>query len=298
MPVTAKPINGQERVQQNKLVSSRTVAHDTRCLRTIFLCSIVMLDSLVPATASASELTAEACEALTGEHTTLLEAGAGTDIERGPDWAKDNLGELRLQRVQRLIEVEEQIAFRCSQTRLADAVLFPDLKLRKGGSAAAGHVLRVSLVPVPLKRPALSEKQIKPNFETNPQRRTSPVTAPVTTSSVQPAKVSPPQPGAPANAKGVVVIAPKSSANTANKPDSEHTTAAVEPAQQPGKATAKSEDELPKVIRLQAPDSNAKPAPNIRRATVSQQRKKRIKRNDAYVPPPVRPGYMPSLDSP
>ncbi|MGQ0673054.1 MAG: hypothetical protein ACT4N2_09285 [Hyphomicrobium sp.] len=63
--------------------------------------------------ASATRLGKEACDALRTEETGLVTAGVKTEMEKGPDWAKSNLAPDRLQQIARLIEVEEQLSFRC-----------------------------------------------------------------------------------------------------------------------------------------------------------------------------------------
>jgi hypothetical protein len=63
--------------------------------------------------ASAAPLDAESCAKLETEHNDLEGAGVVKDMEKGPDWAKANLGLEKLQRVQRFIELEELLMFRC-----------------------------------------------------------------------------------------------------------------------------------------------------------------------------------------
>lgn len=67
--------------------------------------------------AVAERLTPEACELLSAEQDKL--GGARADMQRGPEWARINLPPDRLARIRRLIEVEEQIAFRCRGSHLA-----------------------------------------------------------------------------------------------------------------------------------------------------------------------------------
>jgi hypothetical protein len=63
--------------------------------------------------AGAAPLDAESCAKLETEHNDLEGAGVVKDMEKGPDWAKANLGLEKLQRVQRFIELEELLMFRC-----------------------------------------------------------------------------------------------------------------------------------------------------------------------------------------
>ncbi len=74
--------------------------------------------------ARAAPLDAETCAKLQTEHTDLERAGVEKDMVKGPDWAKGNLGLEKLQRVQRFIELEELLMFRCRSRALVH--LTPD----------------------------------------------------------------------------------------------------------------------------------------------------------------------------
>lgn len=74
--------------------------------------------ALMLATASAAEaakLEKAECEGLRVEQVTLGEAGINADLARGPEWAKANLGPERLKLIERFIELEEALAFRCPE---------------------------------------------------------------------------------------------------------------------------------------------------------------------------------------
>lgn len=79
--------------------------------------------ALLPATmlglgtsmALAAPLDPEACTALKTEHTSLVAAGAKSDMSRGPEWAKANLAPDRLEKIKRLITIQEQLSFRCGE---------------------------------------------------------------------------------------------------------------------------------------------------------------------------------------
>jgi hypothetical protein len=66
-----------------------------------------------PPPASAVPLDPAACEELREKLETLRSDGAAADMARGPDWARANLAPDRLQRIGALLEVEEQLNFRC-----------------------------------------------------------------------------------------------------------------------------------------------------------------------------------------
>ena len=63
--------------------------------------------------ARATPLDAETCAKHQTEHGELERAGVEKDMEKGPGWAKANLGLEKMQRVQRFIELEELLLFRC-----------------------------------------------------------------------------------------------------------------------------------------------------------------------------------------
>jgi hypothetical protein len=61
----------------------------------------------------ATSLDKSACHDLNIQLAAMVAAGARDDMERGPEWAKANLTPERLAHVERLIELEEQLEFRC-----------------------------------------------------------------------------------------------------------------------------------------------------------------------------------------
>lgn len=63
--------------------------------------------------AVAEMLDEPACNQLKNEQQRLAAEGLKTEMLHGPDWAKANLPNSRLEEIKHLMEVEEQIAFRC-----------------------------------------------------------------------------------------------------------------------------------------------------------------------------------------
>jgi hypothetical protein len=63
--------------------------------------------------AQAATLDKDTCVRLEEEQTTLEKAGVRATLAKGAAWAKDNLPLDKLQQARRLIEVDEQITFRC-----------------------------------------------------------------------------------------------------------------------------------------------------------------------------------------
>ncbi|HWE21445.1 MAG TPA: hypothetical protein VG758_30450 [Hyphomicrobiaceae bacterium] len=75
----------------------------------LYLVALVAL--LTPA--RAAPLDADTCFKLMGEHNQLEAAGIEQNMAKGPAWAKANLAPEKLAQVQRFIELEELLLFRC-----------------------------------------------------------------------------------------------------------------------------------------------------------------------------------------
>lgn len=83
-------------------------------LRSGVMASLMLAASIASlAPAAAVPLEPAACEELREKLETLRSDGAAADMARGPDWARANLAPERLQRIGTLLEVEEQLNFRC-----------------------------------------------------------------------------------------------------------------------------------------------------------------------------------------
>jgi hypothetical protein len=63
--------------------------------------------------ARAAPLDKEGCAKLKVEQAELEHAGARGNMGRGPQWAKTNLEPDKLEQIRRLLEVDEQLLFRC-----------------------------------------------------------------------------------------------------------------------------------------------------------------------------------------
>ena len=68
----------------------------------------------------ATPLDQDACAKLKVERETLEQAGVRNNMAKGPQWAKANLPADKLDQIQRLIELEGQLLFRCSGQRLIE----------------------------------------------------------------------------------------------------------------------------------------------------------------------------------
>jgi hypothetical protein len=67
--------------------------------------------------AFASKLDKAACAQLATELNAITGTGITSEMERGPEWAKANMSSERLQSARRLIEIEDQLEFRCGVRR-------------------------------------------------------------------------------------------------------------------------------------------------------------------------------------
>lgn len=67
-----------------------------------------------PGAAWAAKLDKAACTDLANELATITATGVKADMQRGPEWAKANMPVERLQSIRRLLEIEDQLEFRCS----------------------------------------------------------------------------------------------------------------------------------------------------------------------------------------
>ncbi len=70
----------------------------------------------------AEPLTLTECEAVRGEHSALVTAGAQEHLSRGPEWGKANLNAAQLRSVERYLTLEEQLNYRCGLAKLRTAL--------------------------------------------------------------------------------------------------------------------------------------------------------------------------------
>jgi hypothetical protein len=66
-----------------------------------------------PSAALAAKLDKAACASLASELSSVLATGVKAEMERGPEWAKANMPPERLESALRLLEIEDQLEFRC-----------------------------------------------------------------------------------------------------------------------------------------------------------------------------------------
>lgn len=76
--------------------------------------ALPLIVGLAPSIGAAAPLAKESCDALKAEQVSLTSSGSRADLTRGAAWGKVNLAADRIKKVARLIEVDEQILFRCA----------------------------------------------------------------------------------------------------------------------------------------------------------------------------------------
>ncbi len=90
----------------------------------ITLLLAVLLLSAPPA--RTAPLDKEGCAKLRTEEAQLVQAGTRTSMSKGPEWAKTNLAPDKLEQIRRLLEVDEQLQFRCHGKALVNLPRDPD----------------------------------------------------------------------------------------------------------------------------------------------------------------------------
>ena len=79
----------------------------------------------------AAPLDKDDCARLKTEQSQLEQAGTRGGMGRGPEWAKANLAPDKLEQIRRLIEVDEQLLFRCQGKPLVNLPKDPDPAARE-----------------------------------------------------------------------------------------------------------------------------------------------------------------------
>jgi hypothetical protein len=88
---------------------------------------MLLAAALVLATAArSSPLGKDGCAQLKVEQGDLERAGTRASMSKGPQWAKSNLEPAKLEQVRRLLEIDEQLLFRCGGRSLVNLPKDPD----------------------------------------------------------------------------------------------------------------------------------------------------------------------------
>jgi hypothetical protein len=92
-----------------------------------------------PVGVTAAPLDQAACDGLKSERSALVAAGLEVDRNRGPEWAKANLAPDRLKLIERMIDVDEQLSFRCGEAVTARPTMKERPKPVQAAAVPAGQ---------------------------------------------------------------------------------------------------------------------------------------------------------------
>lgn len=124
--------------------------------------------------ARSAPLDQETCTKLKAEQTFLEKVGARSGMGKGPEWAKANLPSDRLEQIRRLIELDEQVLFRCSGKPLVELPKdvdndaptpdtdAKDAAAKDAGKGGAAKAAKAAGVPAEKKGAAPSKKAAVP----------------------------------------------------------------------------------------------------------------------------------------
>ena len=80
----------------------------------------VLAFALADSRVRAEPLDAATCGQLKGEQVRMEQTGVRGNMEKGPAWAKSNLAADKLEQIRRLMDLDEQLLFRCSSRNLVE----------------------------------------------------------------------------------------------------------------------------------------------------------------------------------
>jgi hypothetical protein len=180
----------------------------------------------------AAPLDKDGCEKLKTERVWLEQAGTRGFMSKGPQWAKANLEPGKLEQVRRLLEVDEQLLFRCRGKPLVNLPKDPD------PDPAAREPDSTDDAKVPAVKPAKAPKAQKKDKK-DPAKKPAlkKAAAPAADPPAKPATVPPPEPkAAVAKPDGKSEAGPAK--KTAQKPASAKKTKSRQKAEDGGGAPA------------------------------------------------------------
>jgi hypothetical protein len=268
--------------------------------------SLVIAALLLQAPAArAAQLDKDSCAKLKTELSQLEQGGTRASLGKGPEWAKTNLAPEKLEQVRRLIELDEQLLFRCGGRPLVIIPHDPDPAAgeveSKDGAAKAPPAKAAKKTPeaekkqaVPLKKaaappadqPAKEVAKEAPPVKTAPQ----PETAPAPAKGGEDKKAAAPPIDQPAKevAKETLPVKVQPEAAPVPAKEGEDKKAAAPPAdQQPAKEAAKETSSVKMPPQPETGPAPAKEAEDKKAAAIKAAKAKAKKKaNDAYSPPP------------
>lgn len=121
--------------------------------------AIALAIVVVALPAYAAPIGKKACKTLKKDYERLLETGLQRDMDRGPQWAKNNLPPERIESIKYLIEMEEKLSFRCGHLVTAK----PSMKKKekptnKGASASKDTATGTKASKIKLKKTKKKQK--------------------------------------------------------------------------------------------------------------------------------------------
>ena len=224
------------------------------------LCLIVAAVVLHAPATRAAQLDKDACAKLKTEQAQLELGGMRGSMGRGPEWAKANLAQDKLEQIRRLIEVDEQLLFRCGGRPLVLLPSDPDPAAR--GEVEGKDGAKAPPPAKPAKPPAAEKKA--PDAE---KKKTVPLT-----------RAAPPPIDPPAKAAG-----------KATPPATKVTPQAAVLAVPPAATKAVAKEPAPATVGMPpegaAASSSAKAAAEKKAAAIKEAKTKAKKKaNDAFRP--------------
>ena len=163
--------------------------------------SLVIAALLLQAPATrAAQLDKDSCAKLKTEQAELEQSGTRGSMGRGPEWAKANLAPEKLEQIRRLIEVDEQLLFRCGGRPLVLLPSDPDPAAREveGKDGATAPPAKAARPPDAAKKiPDAEKKQAVPLKKASALPIASPAKAAAPALPPAPAKETPPANAAP-----------------------------------------------------------------------------------------------------
>jgi hypothetical protein len=247
--------------------------------------------------ARAAQLDKDSCAKLKTEQAQLEQGGTRGSLGKGPEWAKVNLAPDKLEQIRRLIELDEQLLFRCGGRPLVIIPHDPDPAAREVESkdgAAKGPPAKAAKAPdaekkqvVPLKKaaapPAKGAAKETPPVKTAPQPEAA--STPAKEGEDKKAAVPPVDQPAKEAARATPDAAP------AAAKEGEDKKSAAPPADQPPVKEAAKETPPAKAAPQPQAGPASTPAPSKeaedKKAAAAKAAKAKAKKraNDAYSPP-------------
>jgi hypothetical protein len=215
--------------------------------------------------ARAAQLDKDSCAKLKTEQAQLEQGGTRGSMGKGPEWAKVNLAPDKLEQIRRLIELDEQLLFRCGGRPLVVIPHDPDPAAREVENkegAAKGPPAKAAKAPDAEKKQTVPLKKAAAPPANQPAKGAAKETPPVKTA---------PQPEA-ASTPAKEVEDKKSSAPPADQPP------VKEAAKEAPPSKAAPQPQAGPALTKEAEDKKAA-------AAKAAKAKAKKKANDAYSPP-------------